>query len=92
VVAITFLYTACPLPDYCFRLSNNFARLRQRFGANPVHDTPPVLARYAATWKADPQTWHFLTGSLDEVKTVSHRFGLNFWQEEGFLRTRSTLS
>jgi protein SCO1/2 len=94
VVAVTFIYTNCPLPDYCFRLSNNFGQVRKRFGADlvllsitfdPAHDTPPVLARYAATWKADPATWHFLTGSLDEIQAVSRRFGLNFWQEGGFL-------
>jgi len=94
VVAVTFLYTTCPLPDYCFRLSNNFGQVRKRFGRDlillsitfdPVHDTPPVLARYAATWKADPQTWHFLTGSLADIQAVSRRFGLSFWQDEGFL-------
>src|SRR5262249_16549958 len=31
VVAVTFIYTSCPLPDYCFRLSNNFGRLKKRF-------------------------------------------------------------
>src|SRR5947208_10815442 len=31
VVALTFIYTSCPLPDYCFRLSNNFSQLNQRF-------------------------------------------------------------
>ena len=98
VVAITFIYTSCPLPNYCFRLSNNFGRLTQRYAArmsrdlvllsitfDPVHDTPAVLARYGATWKADPASWHFLTGSLDEVKEVCRRFGLNFWQADGLL-------
>jgi len=98
VVVLTFVYTTCPLPDYCFRLSNNFGQVAKRFGPgmggdlvllsitfDPVHDTPPVLARYAATWKADPRSWHFLTGSLDEVKAVSRRFGLNFWSDGEFL-------
>ena len=98
VVAITFIYTTCPLPDYCFRLSNNFGRLSRRFAAkmardlvllsitfDPVHDQPAVLAKYAATWNADPKSWHFLTGTLPEVKEVCRRFGLNFWQEEGLL-------
>ena len=98
VVALTFIYTSCPLPDYCFRLSNNFGQVNKRYAArmgkdlvllslsfDPVHDQPPVLARYAATWKADPASWHFLTGSLDEVKEVTRRFGLNFWQDEGLL-------
>jgi protein SCO1/2 len=98
VVALTFIYTTCPLPNYCFRLSNNFGRLKKRFAArmgrdlvllsitfDPVHDQPKVLAQYAATWKADPASWHFLTGTLDEVKTVCRRFGLNFWQADGLL-------
>jgi len=98
VVAVTFIYTSCPLPEYCFRLSNNLGRLARRFADqlgkdlelmsisfDPVHDQPAVLAKYAATWKADPKTWHFLTGSLPEVKEVCRRFGLNFWQDEGLL-------
>jgi protein SCO1/2 len=98
VVALTFIYTSCPLPDYCFRLSNNFGRLSKRFADrmgrdlvllsisfDPVHDQPKVLAKYGATWKADPKSWHFLTGSLPDVKAVCRQFGLNFWQEEGSL-------
>jgi protein SCO1/2 len=97
VVALTFIYTSCPLPDYCFRLSNNFGQLNKRFAGrmgrdlillsvtfDPVHDQPKVLAQYATTWKADPGSWHFLTGSLDEVKAVTRQFGLNFWPDEGY--------
>ncbi len=95
VVGLTFVYTTCPLPDYCFRLSNNFGRLQKRFTArmgkdlillsvsfDPVHDRPEVLAKYAGIWKADPNSWHFLTGSLPEVKAVCRLFGLNFWPDE----------
>lgn len=95
VVAMTFIYTSCPLPDYCFRLSNNFSQLNQRFTSrmgrdlvllsisfDPVHDRPDVLAKYASTWKANPESWHFLTGSLSEVKALSRQFGLNFWPDE----------
>jgi protein SCO1/2 len=98
VVAVTFIYTSCPLPDYCFRLSNNFSQLNQRFAArmgrdlvllsisfDPVHDQPAVLAKYASTWKADPQSWHFLTGPLADVKAVSRQFGLNFWPDDIYL-------
>ena len=96
VVAITFIYTSCPLPNYCFRLSNNFGRLSKRFADrmggdlillsitfDPVHDGPKVLGKYAETWKADPKSWHFLTGTLPEVKAVCHSLGVNFWQDEG---------
>jgi protein SCO1/2 len=98
VVGLTFIYTSCPLPDYCFRLSNNFGRLNQRFASrmgqdlvllsitfDPTRDQPAVLAKYASTWKADPHSWHFLTGSLSEIKAVCRMFGLNFWSDEGTL-------
>lgn len=98
VVALTFIYTSCPLPNYCPRLSRNFVTLNSRFATrmgrdlallsvtfDPVHDTPPVLAKYAATLKASSNSWRFLTGTLPEVQAVCRRFGLNFWQEEGLL-------
>jgi protein SCO1/2 len=98
VVAITFIYTRCPLPDYCLRMSNNFGRLQKRFGErlgrdlillsmtfDPAHDQPEVLAKYAAVWKADAEGWRFLTGPLETVKQVSARFGMNFWPDEGLM-------
>jgi hypothetical protein len=36
---------------------------------DPAHDTPAVLAKYAATWKADAKSWHFLTGPEPDVKS-----------------------
>jgi protein SCO1/2 len=98
LVVAAFVYTSCPLPNYCFRLSNNLGRLQKRFAdrmgrdlillsitIDPARDTPPVLAKYAATWKADPRSWHFLTGPETDVKTVCRRFGVNFWPDEGAL-------
>jgi len=98
VVTAAFIYTSCPLPNYCFRLSNNLGRLRKRFAdrmgrdlillsvtIDPVHDKPEVLAKYAATWKADPDSWHFLTGPEADVKAVGRRFGVDFWPDEGTL-------
>jgi protein SCO1/2 len=97
VVAITFLYTHCPLPNYCFRLSNNFGIVRKRLGErlgrdlvllsitfDPEHDQPEVLAQYARNWKAaDVTGWYFLTGQPSEIQKVAQEFGMNFWQDEG---------
>jgi protein SCO1/2 len=98
VLVSSFVYTRCPLPNYCFRLSNNLGRLQKRFAdrlgrdlvllsvsIDPVHDTPEVLAKYAAIWKADAKSWHFLTGPEPEVRKVCRRFGANFWPDEGTL-------
>ena len=94
VVAINFVYTRCPLPDYCFRLSNNFGRLRKRFEKttdlilltvtfDPANDSPEVLERYSQIWKADPAMWHFLTGPVADVQRLCAMFGVGVWQDEG---------
>ena len=98
VVAINFMYTRCILPDYCFRLTNNLGGVQRRFADrmgrdlilltitfDPVHDPPEAMAKYAQTWKADPQSWHFLTGSVPDVQHVCGLFGVDFWPDEATL-------
>jgi len=89
---IEFIYTRCPLPDVCPRLSANFALLQRKFGnrvallsvtIDPEHDTPAVLQEYAARWRADPGTWRFLTGDPREIQRVAGMFGLVYFAEEG---------
>jgi protein SCO1/2 len=98
VVAVSFVYTSCALPQFCLRTASNFAVLQKRFRSvlgrdlvlltvtfDPAHDRPDVLARYAAQWDADPATWHFLTGSVQDVRRVTNLFGLDFFPDEGLL-------
>jgi len=98
VVAITFIYTRCPLPNFCFRMSNNFGVLHQRFADrmgkdlvllsitfDPEHDQPETLADYARTWAKDDKAWHFLTGRAAQVNKICREFGVNSWQDEGLL-------
>jgi protein SCO1/2 len=98
VVALTFAYIRCPNPQYCFRLANNLRQIQKRFSdhmgrdlvlltivIDPEHDNGEALANYAHIWKADPKTWHFLTGPVPEIKRVADMFGLGFWKDEGFL-------
>lgn len=98
VVAVNFIYTRCPLPEVCPRLSATFAQLQRRFAKSmgsglallsisidPQYDTPDVLAAYARKWGADAARWRFLTGALGDVRQVAARFGLVFWPEEGLL-------
>lgn len=89
VVALDFIYTRCPLPEVCPRLSANFARLQKRFASreltllsvtvDPQYDTSTVLADYARRWGADPDRWKFLTG---DAKPVAAMFGLLYWAED----------
>src|SRR5581483_2632998 len=98
VVALNFIYTSCALPNYCFRISNNFGVLQRTFkedlGRNlvlltvtfdPQRDTPQVLAHYAQTWNADPKVWHFLTGTVPDVRRVTDIFNMEFFPDEGLM-------
>ena len=97
-VLLTFGYSRCPNPNYCFRLSNNLARVEKRFQSqagrdfvlltlaiDPEYDQGAALTRYADTWSANPQSWHFLTGPLPEIQRVAGMFDMNFWSEEGLV-------
>lgn len=62
---MTFIYTRCPLSDYCPRMSRNFARLDKMLAADPAlyakthllsvsfdpkYDTPAVLRSYGGAY------------------------------------------
>jgi len=60
VLLVTFIYTRCPFPDFCPRMSSNFAEIYKQIGTSPSlknahllsisfdpeHDTPKVLRDY----------------------------------------------
>jgi protein SCO1/2 len=64
-LVITFIYTRCPSPDFCPRVTRNFASLDKLLASNPAlyarthllsvsfdpeHDTPARLRAYGATY------------------------------------------
>jgi len=76
VLALTFIYTRCPLPDFCIRMSSHFARIQMSLKGDgrlngtwhlitvsfdPKIDRPAVLKRYASEYGADLSTWDFVT-------------------------------
>ena len=98
VLVVNFIYTRCALPQFCLRVSNNFGVLQKRFQKqlgkdvmlltitfDPQRDTPEVLAEYASQWKADPKTWHFLTGPVADVRKVCALFGVEYFPDEGLM-------
>lgn len=91
-LAITFIYTRCPIPTFCPMMDRHFAAvqkevrvdpaLRDRvkllsISFDPAYDTPAVLRAHAAKVGAQADTWSFLTGDRDEVARFSARLGLS---------------
>ena len=97
VVAVDFIYTRCPLPDVCPRLSANFAAIQKRFAGRDVvlvsitvdadYDTPEVLAEYARRWGARAGVWKFLTGDAGKVAAL---LGEVYWTDEGSIGHNSS--
>jgi protein SCO1/2 len=89
-VALTFMYTRCPLPDFCPLMDKHFTDVQAQIKKSPdmadvqlvsvtldpAFDTPAVLAQHAKRLGADPARWHFATGSPDEVLAFAKRFGV----------------
>ena len=89
-VAVTFMYTRCPLPDFCPLMDKQFAEVQQAIRKSPeladvrlvsvtldpVFDTPAVLAQHAKALAADSRLWHFVTGDRDQVLAFAKRFGV----------------
>ena len=91
VVALTFIYTRCPLPDFCPAMDAKFADLARRISAvpgradrvrllsvsfDPEHDTPAVLAAHASRRGAVPPLWTFAVASHEELARVAGPLGL----------------
>ena len=64
-VLITFVYTRCPVPTFCPRLSSQFAKIQDDLAKTPIdfakthlvtisfdpkYDTPPVLRKYGLAY------------------------------------------
>ena len=94
-LAFTFIFTRCPFPTFCPRLSSNFESAQQLLKAmsggptnwhmlsitiDPDYDTPERLKEYSTRYHADPQHWDYLTAPLIDITAIGEQFGLQFWR------------
>jgi protein SCO1 len=89
-VALTFIYTRCPIPNFCPLMDKHFAEVQQTIAStpslrdvrlltvtlDPAFDRPAILKAYARRREADPAVWTFLTGEPTDVNTFASQFGL----------------
>lgn len=92
---VTFVYTRCPLPDFCPRMDAYFAAVQAAVQSgrlpgqvhllsvsfDPDFDTPAVLRAHAERVKADPRLWTFATAPRSEVEAWGARLGLSVIRE-----------
>jgi protein SCO1/2 len=95
-IAITFIYTRCPVPTFCPLMDRHFKAAQDLVRADPAlegnaqllsisfdpdYDTPAVLSQHALRVQADPAVWRFLTGTRADVEKFASQFGISVMRE-----------
>jgi protein SCO1/2 len=92
-LGLTFIFTRCPLPEFCPRMLRNFSAVAQSLKAqsngatnwhlvtvtiDPAFDTPAVLRTYAERNNYNPAHWTFITGALIDIDALTEQVGLMY--------------
>jgi protein SCO1/2 len=95
---LTFIFTRCPMPNFCPRMAKNFAALQSAIkggdGAlaqtrllsitiDPQFDSPAILKDYGQHEGADPRIWSFATGATSEIEDLTRGFAVHTEREGG---------
>lgn len=93
VVVLTFIYTRCPLPNFCPLMDKNFSELARWVQAHPQraervrllsvsfdpeHDTPEVLRTHSQLRGAHAPIWQFAVANHEELRKVGGPLGLRY--------------
>lgn len=98
-LAFTFIFTRCPLPDFCPRMNQHFNRARnlliQRtegptnwqflsISFDPEFDQPEVLTRYAYSYRGkNTDRWIFASAPSNVMASFSSQLDFRFADEGG---------
>lgn len=97
-VAITFIYTQCPLPQDRPLLDRRFVEVQKAIAGDaalrtahtrllsvsfdPARDRAPALSAHAKKLGADPSVWTFATAPEEVVDRFAATFGVNVIREQ----------
>lgn len=99
-VLITFIYTRCPLPDFCPRMNANLLAVAKSMpdshlqllsvSFDPEHDTPAALRVYSQHWTEQLPAerrvnWQFVVPGKGDLQPVLQFFGLTAQKDGEFL-------
>ena len=88
ITVLTFIYTSCPVPDFCPLMSTNLDNINRNLtkderekvtllsiSFDPENDTPDVLKEYAKKY-LQTSNHLYLTGDVETTKQVTSQFGI----------------
>jgi protein SCO1/2 len=94
VAVVTFVYTRCPLVDFCPTIDRRLGEVQRAILASgslagvrllsisidPEFDRPAVLKAHAKRLGADPAVWRFVVPPADQLTSFGRQFGLDVRQ------------
>lgn len=96
-LAVTFIYTRCPLANFCPLLDRRFAEVQRLAAADPAlagkirllsisfdpaNDRDAALKAHAEKLGADPDVWRFATAEQAVVDRLAAEFAVNVIREK----------
>ena len=96
-VAVSFIYTRCPLAEFCPLIDRRFGEVQKLASGDPAlagkvkllsisfdpkFDRAEVLRAHARTVGADAQVWRFATADEEIVDRLAAGFGVNVIREK----------
>ena len=96
-LAVSFIYTRCPLPEFCPLIDRRFSEVQALAAADPLlrgkvkllsisfdpgFDSAAVLRAHAKKAGADPAVWRFATAEEPVVDRLAAGFGVNVIREK----------
>ena len=95
---LTFIFTRCPIPNFCPLMSKNFTELQNAIkngsgtlaqtrllsiSFDPDFDTPQILKGFADHEQADRKIWAFATGEKSKIDNLTRAFSVYVQAEAG---------
>jgi protein SCO1 len=91
LTAVTFIFTRCPVPEFCPLMVKRFQQLQRELQRDPTlgkvrllsvtldpgYDTPAILGAYAKAMGASPERWRFVTGEPAEIAKLTKAFAVH---------------
>jgi protein SCO1/2 len=99
-LAVTFIYTRCPIPDFCIRMSDYFAKVQRllkqepaiankwhllTISFDPQFDTPKVLKSYGENYGADFKHWSFAVEKMETILRIADGLDLTMEDDDGLI-------
>lgn len=96
-LAVTFVYTRCPVPDFCPLMDRHFKSVQTQIQKDPAlrervqlvsvsfdpdYDTADVLRAHAERIGADPSVWSYVTGEREAIDRFAAGFGVSVIRDD----------